>query len=140
MELTSKKPKQGTRKRTSVFYRIFVRTFKLVPGKVLLGSTAAAISGISRPIFAFFIITVGMAYLETDAKRIVSKYSIILFLVGLVTFFSNIFQHYIYGLVGERVMNNLREALFSGPAQEYVLYLSQVAFSTEAYGPPLFGM
>jgi hypothetical protein len=81
-----------------------------------------------------------MAYLETDAKRIVSKYSIILFLVGLVTFFSNIFQHYIYGLVGERVMNNLREALFSGPAQEYVLYLSQVAFSTEVYGPPLFGM
>ncbi|KAM0876030.1 hypothetical protein ACQ4PT_036431 [Festuca glaucescens] len=113
IELTSKKPKQGIRKRTYVFYRIFLRTFKLVPGKVLLGSAAAAVSGISRPIFAFFIITVGMAYLETDAKRIVSKYSIILFLVGLVTFFSNIIQHYIYGFVGERAMNNLREALFS---------------------------
>ncbi|KAM0844976.1 hypothetical protein ACQ4PT_056697 [Festuca glaucescens] len=36
IELTSKKPKQGIRKRTSVFYRIFLRTFKLVPGKVLL--------------------------------------------------------------------------------------------------------
>ncbi|KAF7083838.1 hypothetical protein CFC21_087581 [Triticum aestivum] len=113
IELTSKQPKQGIRKRTSAFYRIFLGTFKLVPGKVLLGSTAAAISGISRPIFAFFIITVAMAYLETDAERIVGKYSVILFLVGFLTFFSNIFQHYVYGLVGERAMNNLREALFS---------------------------
>uniref|UniRef100_A0ACD5V5F3 Uncharacterized protein n=1 Tax=Avena sativa TaxID=4498 RepID=A0ACD5V5F3_AVESA len=54
-----------------------------------------------------------MPYLETNTKIVVSKYSIILFLVGLVTCFSNIFQHYIYGLVGKRVMNNLREALFS---------------------------
>uniref|UniRef100_A0ACD5V899 Uncharacterized protein n=1 Tax=Avena sativa TaxID=4498 RepID=A0ACD5V899_AVESA len=113
IELTSKKAKQGTRKITSVLYRIFLRTFNLMPGKVLVGSTAAAISGISRPIFAFFIITFGMAYLETDAKRIVGKYSIILFLVGLVTCFSYIFQYYIYGLVGERAMSNLREALFS---------------------------
>jgi ATP-binding cassette subfamily B (MDR/TAP) protein 1 len=89
---------------------------KLVPQKVLLGSTAAAISGISRPLFAFYIMTVGIAYLDPDAKRMVSKYSIILFLIGMSTFFSNIFQHYIYGLVGERAMNNLREALFSGMA------------------------
>lgn len=108
-----------------------------MPGKVLLGSTAAAISGISRPIFAFFIITVAMAYLETDVERIVGKYSIILFLVGFVTFFSNIFQHYIYGLVGERAMNSLREALFSGMTHEHkVSGLSRVAFST-VYGRSL---
>ncbi|RCV30019.1 hypothetical protein SETIT_6G060200v2 [Setaria italica] len=113
LDLTEQ-PKQPIRKRTSTFYRIFLGTFKLLPGKVLMGSTAAAISGISRPIFAFYIMTVGMAYLEPDAKSIVSKYSIILFLIGLLTFFSNIFQHYIYGLAGERATNNLREALFSG--------------------------
>ncbi|CAO2168058.1 unnamed protein product [Urochloa humidicola] len=112
MDLTEQ-PKQAIRKRTSTFYRIFLGTFKLLPGKVLLGSTAAAISGISRPIFAFYIMTVGMAYLEPDTKRTVSKFSIILFLIGLLTFFSNIFQHYIYGLVGERATNNLRGALFS---------------------------
>ncbi|KAM0875416.1 hypothetical protein ACQ4PT_036806 [Festuca glaucescens] len=112
-EPTAKQPKQGVRKRTSAFNRIFLGTMKLVPEKVLLGSTAAAISGISRPLFAFYIMTVGIAYLDPDAKRIVSKYSIILFLIGMSTFFSNIFQHYIYGLVGERAMNNLREALFS---------------------------
>ncbi|XP_062191062.1 ABC transporter B family member 19-like [Phragmites australis] len=113
LELTLEQPKQAIRKRTSAFYRIFLGTFKLVPGKVLIGSTAAAVSGISRPIFAFYIMTVGMAYLEPDAMRIVSKYSVTLFLIGLLTCFSNIFQHYIYGLVGERAMNNLREALFS---------------------------
>ncbi|TVU42769.1 hypothetical protein EJB05_09190, partial [Eragrostis curvula] len=113
LELNLEQPNQVIRKRSSAFYRIFLGTFKLLPGKVLLGSTAAAISGITRPIFAFYIMTVGIAYLEPDAKRIVSKYSIILFLIGLLTFFTNIFQHYIYGLVGERAMNNLREGLFS---------------------------
>lgn len=115
--------KQGIRKRTSAFNRIFLGTFKLVPGKVLVGSTAAAISGISRPLFAFYIMTVGMAYLDADANKKVSKYSIILFLIGMLTFFSNIFQHYIYGLVGERAMNNLREALFSGISQSHELHL-----------------
>ena len=71
--------------------------------------------------------TVGIAYLDPDAKRIVSKYSIILLLIGMSTFFSNIFQHYIYGLVGERATNNLREALFSGMA----LTKLQVAFYKE---------
>ncbi|KAL6659319.1 hypothetical protein ACP70R_003359 [Stipagrostis hirtigluma subsp. patula] len=113
LERTSEQPKQAIRKRTSAFYRIFLGTFKLQPGKILVGSTAAAVSGISRPIFAFYIMTVGMAYLEPDAMRRVSKYSGILFLIGLLTFFSNIFQHYIYGLIGERAMNNLRGALFS---------------------------
>jgi ATP-binding cassette subfamily B (MDR/TAP) protein 1 len=122
----TEQPKQAIRKRTSTFYRIFLGTFKLLPEKVLLGSTAAAISGISRPIFAFYIMTVGIAYIKPDAKSIVSKYSVILFLIGLLTFFSNIFQHYIYGLVGERAMNNLREALFSGLLTTITLCLSQL--------------
>jgi len=70
--------------------------------------------------------TVGIAYIKPDAKSIVSKYSVILFLIGLLTFFSNIFQHYIYGLVGERAMNNLREALFSGLLMTITLCLSQM--------------
>jgi ATP-binding cassette subfamily B (MDR/TAP) protein 1 len=31
---------------------------------------------------------------------------------------SNILQHYIYGIIGERAMKNLREALFSGMPHE----------------------
>ena len=56
--------------------------------------------------------TVGIAYLDPDAKRIVSKYSIILLLIGMSTFFSNIFQHYIYGLVVEMATNNLGGPIF----------------------------
>jgi ATP-binding cassette subfamily B (MDR/TAP) protein 1 len=71
--------------------------------------------------------TVAIAYFDPDAKRIVAKYSIILFLIGLLTFFSNIFQHYIYGLVGERAMNSLREALFSGLKLKHcILHITQV--------------
>uniref|UniRef100_A0A0D9X4H6 MDR-like ABC transporter n=1 Tax=Leersia perrieri TaxID=77586 RepID=A0A0D9X4H6_9ORYZ len=125
LELNRNQPKQEIRKRASAFYRMFLGTFMLEPGKVLLGSTAAAISGVSKPIFAFFIMTVGVAYFEPDAKKIVGKYSIILFLIGLLTFFSNIFQHYIYGLVGERAMNNLREALFSVILQNEIGWFEQ---------------
>ncbi|KAF0900373.1 hypothetical protein E2562_031571 [Oryza meyeriana var. granulata] len=73
LELNPNQPKQEIRKRASAFYRMFLGTFMLEPGKILLGSTAAAISGISKPIFAFYIMTVGIAYFEPDAKRIVGK-------------------------------------------------------------------
>jgi hypothetical protein len=78
-----------------------------------------------------------MAYLEPDAKRTVSKYSITLFLIGLLTFFSNIFQHYIYGLAGERATNNLREALFSGLSLNINLCLT-IEINKEDYGRLLF--
>ncbi|XP_052165056.1 ABC transporter B family member 19-like [Oryza glaberrima] len=125
LELNPNQPKQDIRNRASAFYRMFLGTFMLEPGKILLGSTAAAISGVSKPIFAFYIMTVAIAYFDPDAKRIVAKYSIILFLIGLLTFFSNIFQHYIYGLVGERAMNNLREALFSVILQNEIGWFEQ---------------
>ena len=84
--------------------------------------------------------TVGMAYLEPDTKRIVSKYSIILFLIGLLTFFSNIFQHYIYGLVGEWAANNLGEALFSGSSLDHNLVSLTIATNKQDYDILLFGL
>uniref|UniRef100_A0A0E0QEF7 MDR-like ABC transporter n=1 Tax=Oryza rufipogon TaxID=4529 RepID=A0A0E0QEF7_ORYRU len=110
LELNPNQPKQDIRNRASAFYRIFLGTFMLEPGKILLGSTAAAISGVSKPIFAFYIMTVAIAYFDPDAKRIVAN---------------NIFQHYIYGLVGERAMNNLREALFSVILQNEIGWFEQ---------------
>jgi len=84
--------------------------------------------------------TVGMAYLEPDTKRIVSKYSIILFLIGLLTFFSNIFQHYIYGLVGEWAANNLGEALFSGSSLDHNFVSLTIATNKQDYDILLFGL
>ncbi|RLM60881.1 ABC transporter B family member 19-like [Panicum miliaceum] len=95
------------------FFRLWYGLHKEDILKILFGSSAAAISGISKPLFGYFIMTIGVAYYDPDAKRKVSKYSLIFFTAGMVTLVSNILQHYIYGIVGEKAMKNLREALFS---------------------------
>lgn len=66
--------------------------------------------------------TIGVAYYDSDAKRKVSKYSLIFFAAGMVTLASNILQHYIYGVIGEKAMKNLREALFSCMSYESFLH------------------
>ncbi|KQJ95404.1 hypothetical protein BRADI_3g17020v3 [Brachypodium distachyon] len=109
----SKQPKQEVRKETHPFFRIWYGLRKDDIAKILLGSSAAAISGISKPLFGYFIMTIGVAYYDPDAKRKVSKYSLIFFGAGMVTLASSILQHYIYGVIGEKAMKNLREALFS---------------------------
>ncbi|CAO2176463.1 unnamed protein product [Urochloa humidicola] len=95
------------------FFRLWYGLHKEDILNILFGSSAAAISGISKPLFGYFIMTIGVAYYDPDAKRKVSKYSLIFFGAGMVTLISNILQHYIYGIVGEKAMKNLREALFS---------------------------
>jgi ATP-binding cassette, subfamily B (MDR/TAP), member 1 len=82
--------------------------------KILLGSSAAAISGISKPLFGYYIITIRVAYYAPDGNRKISKYSLLFFAAGMVTTMSNILQHYIYAVVGEKAMKKLREAIFSG--------------------------
>jgi ATP-binding cassette subfamily B (MDR/TAP) protein 1 len=111
--LNTKETKQEFRKETPPFFRIWYGLQKDDIAKILLGSSAAAISGISKPLFGYFIMTIGVAYYDPDAKRKVSKYSLIFFGAGMVTLASSILQHYIYGVVGEKAMKNLREALFS---------------------------
>ncbi|XP_006659119.1 ABC transporter B family member 19-like [Oryza brachyantha] len=109
----SKQSKQEVRKEIHPFFRLWYGLQKDDIAKILLGSSAAAISGISKPLFGYFIMTIGVAYYDPDAKRKVSKYSFIFFTAGVITLASNIFQHYIYGVVGEKAMKNLREAIFS---------------------------
>lgn len=117
----SKQPKQEVRKETHPFFRIWYGLRKDDIAKILLGSSAAAISGISKPLFGYFIMTIGVAYYDPDAKRKVSKYSLIFFGAGMVTLASSILQHYIYGVIGEKAMKNLREALFSCMSYENFL-------------------
>lgn len=112
-QLNSKQPKQEVRKEIHPFFRLWYGLQKDDIAKILLGSSSAAISGISKPLFGYFIMTIGVAYYDLDAKRKVSKYSLIFFTAGVITLASNIFQHYIYGVVGEKAMKNLREAIFS---------------------------
>ncbi|XP_047049018.1 ABC transporter B family member 19-like [Lolium rigidum] len=111
--LNSKQPKKEVRKETPPFFRIWYGLRKDDIAKILLGSSAAAISGISKPLFGYFIMTIGVAYYETNATKKVGQYSLIFFGAGMITLASSILQHYIYGVIGEKAMINLREALFS---------------------------
>lgn len=96
------------------FFRIWfgLRRKELV--KTAIGSFAAGFSGISKPVFGFYIITIGVAYYHEHAKQKVGRYSIAFSLIGLLSLVSHILQHYYFGMVGEKAMTNLRKALFSG--------------------------
>lgn len=102
--------KEGSKE---IFFRIWFGLSNIEIMKTIFGSFAAALSGISKPIFGFFIITIGVAYYHTNAKHKVGLYSLIFSMVGLLSFFTHTFQHYFFGIVGEKAMKNLREALYS---------------------------
>ncbi|XP_012089551.2 ABC transporter B family member 19 isoform X2 [Jatropha curcas] len=111
---SSKQEEQKHRTKSAIFFRIWFDLKQKELLKTAIGSFAAAFSGISKPVFGFFIITVGVAYYKKDAKRQVGWYSIIFALIGLLSFFTHTLQHYFFGIVGEKAMTNLRVALYSG--------------------------
>ncbi|WOL05032.1 ABC transporter B family member 10-like [Canna indica] len=108
-----RKEAKSFKSRNANFSRIWFRLNSFDFAKAALGSFAAAISGVSKPLFGFFIMTIGVAYYKQDAKKLVGKYSIIFSVVGFLTLVTCTLQYYNYGLVGEKAMGNLREALFS---------------------------
>lgn len=109
--LSQEEEKEKTKE---IFFRIWFGLSKLEIMKTAFGSIAAAFSGISKPIFGFFIITIGVAYYHNNAKHKVGLYALIFSLVGLLSLFTHTLQHYFFGVVGEKAMKNLREALYSG--------------------------
>lgn len=108
-----KQEEEAIRKR-AIFFRIWFGLKKRELVKIALGSFAAAFSGISKPVFGYYIITIGVAYYHKHAEREVSKYSITFALIGFISLFSHTLQHYLFGMVGEKAMPNLRRALYSG--------------------------
>ncbi|CAI0540909.1 unnamed protein product [Linum tenue] len=112
--VSDQQSKGKKRRRRHNFFRIWYGLRKQEIVQASIGSFAAAFSGISKPFFGFYIITVGVAYYQGHARRKVGKYSIIFSLVGLISLFSHTLQHYFFGVVGEKAMTNLRRALYSG--------------------------
>jgi len=82
--------------------------------KLLLSSFAAAFSGISKPMFGFYIMTIGVACYKQEARSMVGRYSLMFTAVGFLTLVTHILQHYFSAMVRENAMRNLREALLSG--------------------------
>ncbi|KAK3042011.1 hypothetical protein RJ639_001713, partial [Escallonia herrerae] len=114
--LTEDRPKQEEqkeRKQEHTFFRIWFGLEKKELVKTAIGSIAAALSGISKPVFGFFIITIGVAYYKKDSKHRVGWYSLAFSSIGLISLFSHTLQHYFFGVVGEKAMTNLRQALYS---------------------------
>ncbi|KAF9603774.1 hypothetical protein IFM89_037860 [Coptis chinensis] len=104
---------QKYKSQTVSFFRIWFGLNEAELGKTAIGSLAAALSGISKPFFGFFIITIGVAYYKPDAKQKVGLYSAIFCIIGLLSLVTHTLQHYFYGIVGEKAMTNLRKALYS---------------------------
>ncbi|KAF7830827.1 ABC transporter B family member 19-like [Senna tora] len=110
----SMQEEQKSIKERSIFFRIWFGLKKRELVKTAIGAFAAAFSGISKPVFGFFIITIGVAYFKENAKRKVAVYSIIFGGIGLLSLFSHTLQHYFFGVIGEKAMGNLRRAIYSG--------------------------
>ncbi|XP_022148546.1 ABC transporter B family member 19-like [Momordica charantia] len=108
-----------------IFFRIWFGLSKIEIMKTAFGSFAAALSGISKPIFGFFIITIGVAYYHTNAKHKVGLYTLIFSMVGLLSLFTHTLQHYFFGVVGEKAMKNLREALYSAVLRNEVAWFDK---------------
>lgn len=106
--------KQKEGKSWDIFFRLWFGLNRNELVKTAIGSFAAAFSGISKPIFGFFIITIGVAYYKPDSKEKVGKYSLIFSSIGLLSLISHTLQHYFFGIIGEKAMRNLRQALYSG--------------------------
>ncbi|KAG8381639.1 hypothetical protein BUALT_Bualt06G0142500 [Buddleja alternifolia] len=111
LSLKDKELKEITKKH--IFFRIWFGLKKREVLKIAIGSSAAAFTGISKPFFGFFIITIGVAYYKDDSKHKVGIYSIIFASIGFLSLFAHTLQHYLFGEVGEKAMRNLRQALYS---------------------------
>ena len=113
-ESTKQEEVKGNEKKTIIFFRIWFGLKHRELVKLIIGSIAAAFSGISKPVFGYYIITIGVAYYNNDPERHVGHYSLIFSLIGLFSLFTHILQHYFFGVVGEKAMINLRKALYTG--------------------------
>lgn len=105
---------QIRRKERHIFFRIWFALNEKEIIKTTIGSLAAAFAGISKPVFGFFIITIGVAYYHPDSKEKVALYSAIFASIGVVSLFAHTLQHYLFGVIGEKAMINLRQALYTG--------------------------
>ncbi|PQM41263.1 hypothetical protein Pyn_13360 [Prunus yedoensis var. nudiflora] len=121
----SPKHEEQERGKSAIFFRIWFDLNKRDFGRIALGSFAAACSGISKPIFGYCIIAIGVAYYENNAKREVENYSIFFSIIGFLSLFSHTVQHYFFGMVGEKAMTNLRRALYSGVLRNEIAWFEK---------------
>nr|GMC98675.1 ABC transporter B family member 19-like [Ipomoea batatas] len=125
LEDSRRNEEEEERKDLDIFFRIWYGLKRKDVIRTAIGSLAAAFSGISKPVFGFFIITIGVAYYDSDAKRKVGWYSLVFASIGLLSWFTNTLQHYLYGVVGEKAMTNLRNSLYSATLENELAWFER---------------
>ncbi|KAF3432701.1 hypothetical protein FNV43_RR23803 [Rhamnella rubrinervis] len=120
-----KQEEQEEERKMAILFRIWFALKKRELIKIAFGSFAAGFSGISKPLFGFYIITIGVAYYGDHPMRKVGWFTIIFSTVGLLSLFSNTLQHYFFGVVGEKAMTNLRRALYSGVLRNEIAWFEK---------------
>nr|XP_027099339.1 putative multidrug resistance protein [Coffea arabica] len=82
--------------------------------RALLGCIGAAGFGAVHPIHAYCLGSIVSVYFLDDRSRLKSEtrfYCIIFLILGIVTFFANLLQHYNFAIMGERVIKRVREEI-----------------------------
>ncbi|KAL0447196.1 UNVERIFIED_CONTAM: ABC transporter B family member 15 [Sesamum latifolium] len=82
--------------------------------RALLGCVGAVGFGAVQPVNAYCMGALVSAYFEDKSSKVKLEtrfYSIIFLSIGVITFFSNILQHYNFAIMGERLTKRIREKL-----------------------------
>ncbi|KZV17797.1 ABC transporter B family member 15-like [Dorcoceras hygrometricum] len=80
--------------------------------RAFLGCIGAVLFGVVQPVNAYYMGALVSAYFTNQNSKLKSDtrfYSIIFLCIAVVTLFSNILQHYNFGIMGERLTKKVRE-------------------------------
>ncbi|KAK3422446.1 hypothetical protein EUGRSUZ_G02906 [Eucalyptus grandis] len=100
----------------------------------VLGSTGAAGFGSLNPLLAYVIALIVAAYYRpgegSHLQQEVDKWCLVITCMGVVTVVANCLQHFYYGIMGEKMTEQVRRMMFSGEYFIFVFHLSFVQGST----------
>ncbi|KAG4215122.1 hypothetical protein ERO13_A01G157900v2 [Gossypium hirsutum] len=84
--------------------------------RTLMGCFGAISSGAIQPIYAYCMRTVASVYFLKDSSKLKSEirlYSLIFLGLAVASFFANLLQHYNFAIMGERLVNRVREKILA---------------------------
>ncbi|KAM8967104.1 ATP-binding cassette sub-family B member 5-like [Pelodytes ibericus] len=102
---------------------------------ILLGSLAAVLNGAVHPIFCIVFAKMIVIFGTDDAERIrreVNSYSIIVILIGVMSFFSYFTQGFMFGRSGEVLTMRLRQMAFQSMLHQDISWFDDKRNSTGA--------
>nr|QIT08314.1 putative ABC transporter B family member 9 [Siraitia grosvenorii] len=106
---------------------------------LLLGSIAAAMSGIVFPVFGLLLSSaIGMFYKPASQLEKESKFWALVYLgLGCVTFFAAPMQNYFFGIAGGKLIERIRSLTFEKVVHQQICYFDDPANTSGAIGARL---